>query len=234
MKYFSLLIIVSSLFFSCRGRIFNNPNDPEKDERGYEILSIISIENGRVPFDLTFTGDSLWIIQERSHPVSLNYTSGSIIRELYTQPASGIAYDNTNLWIIENETRSLVNISIINGEEIRTIRLPEGDYNYLEFREPYLYTIDKLTNSITIIDPDSGSIITSFRSPSFSIDGFCFDGTSFWILDGSETKIFVTDTEGLLTNTFRTPTDTPSGLASSGNVIWMGDQSGKILKLRFD
>ncbi len=234
MKYVSLLIIVSSLFFSCRGRIFNNPYDPEKDERGYEILSIISVENNRIPFDLTFSGDSLWIIQENSHPISLNYTSGSMIRELYTQNASGIAYDGTNLWILGNETRSLINISIINGEEIRTIRLLEGNYSYLEFRDPYLYSIDRLTNSVTTIDPDSGSIVTSFRSPSFSIDGFCFDGTRFWILDGSETKIFVTDIEGVLLNTFRTPTDTPSGLAFSGNVIWMGDQSGKILKLRFD
>lgn len=234
MKYLSLLIIVSSLFISCRGRTFNNPNDPEKDDRGYEILSIIGIENGRVPFDLTFADDSIWIIRENSFPVSINYTSGSFIRELTTQSASGIAYDKTNLWIIGTDTQELINISIINGKVIRTIRISEGNYNFLEFRSPYLYTADKLTNSIVTIDPDSGSVITSFKSPSFSIDGFCFDGSMFWILERSEAKIFVTDPDGNLINTFRTPTNTPSGLTSSENVIWMGDLTGKIIKLRFD
>lgn len=234
MKYISLLIIVSSLFISCRGRIFNNPYDPEKDERGYEILSIIGIENGMAPFDLTFAGDSIWIVRENSFPVSLNYTSGSRIRELATQPASGIAYDKTNLWIIGTDTQELINISIINGEIIRAIRISEGNYNYLEFRSPYIYTADKLTNSIVTIDPDSGSVVTSFKSPSFSIDGFCFDGARFWILERSEAKIFVTDPDGNLINTFRSPTDTPSGLASFENVIWMGDLTGKIIKLRFD
>ncbi|MEN8222396.1 MAG: hypothetical protein ABFR36_03970 [Acidobacteriota bacterium] len=234
MRYLSLLIIVSSLLISCRGRAFNNPYDPERDERGYEILSIIGIEGGITPFDLTFSGDSIWIVRERSHPVSLNYTSGSRIREIITQPASGIAYDKTNLWIINSDTRELINISIINGETIRTVRVPEGNYNFLEFRDPYIYTADKLTNSIVTIDPESGSIVNSFKSPSFSIDGFCFDGSSFWILESSETKIYVTDTDGILNNTFRTPTDTPSGLASGENVIWMGDRAGKIIKLRFN
>ena len=234
MRYLSLLIIVSSLLISCRGRAFNNPYDPDRDERGYEILSIIGIEGGRAPFDLTFSGDSIWIVYERSYPVSLNYTSGSKIRELVTLPASGIAYDNTNLWIINSEFRELINISIINGETIRTVSIPEGNYNFLEFRDPYIYTADRLTNSIVTIDPDTGSVIDSFKSPSFSIDGFCFDGSNFWILERSETKLYITDTSGVLVNTFRTPTDTPSGLASGENVIWMGDQAGKIIKLRFN
>ncbi len=234
MRYLSLLIIVSSLLISCRGRAFNNPYDPDKDERGYEILSIIDMEGGRSPFDLTFSGDSIWIIYEGSFPVSFNYTSGSKIRELFTPPSNGIAYDNTNLWIINSETLELINISIINGETIRTIRVPEGNYNFLEFRDPYIYTTDKLTNSVITIDPESGSIIDTFKSPSFSIDGLCFDGSNFWILERSETRIYVTDINGILINTFRTPTDTPSGLASGENVIWMGDQSGKIIKLRFN
>lgn len=128
----------------------------------------------------------------------------------------------------------MINISIINGETIRTIRVPEGNYNFLEFRDPYIYTTDKLTNSVITIDPESGSIIDTFKSPSFSIDGLCFDGSNFWILERSETRIYVTDINGILINTFRTPTDTPSGLASGENVIWMGDQSGKIIKLRFN
>jgi len=234
MKYLSILVIVFSLLVSCRGRAFNNPYDPEKDERGYEILSIIGIEGGRSPFDLTFSGDSIWFIQDNSYPVSVNYTSGSLIRELATHPASGIAYDQTNLWIISTDTQELINISIINGETIKTIRLSEGSYDFLEYRDPYLYTADRLTNSIVTIDPQSGAVITSFKSPSFSIDGFCYDGSRFWILERSETKLYITDNVGNLINTFRTPIDSPSGLASSDNIIWMGDLTGKIIKLRFD
>lgn len=55
MRYLSLLIIVSSLLISCRGRAFNNPYDPDKDERGYEILSIIDME-GDLPSTSLFPG----------------------------------------------------------------------------------------------------------------------------------------------------------------------------------
>jgi len=233
-KYLSILVLAFSLLASCRGRAFNNPHDPDRDERGYEILSIIGIEGGRTPFDLTFTGDSIWIVSENGRPVSVNYTSGSLIRELSSFPASGIAYDNTNLWILSSTTQELINISIINGETIRTVRLPEGNYDFLDYRTPHLYSADRLTNTIVSIDPESGSIISSFKSPSFSIDGFCFDGSRFWILERAETKLYVTDPAGTLINTFRIPIDTASGLASSNSVIWMGDTSGKILKMRFD
>ena len=234
MKYFSILIIAFSLLISCKGRIFNNPFDPEKDERGYEILSIISIEGGRVPVDITFSGDSLWITDTNSNPVSLNYTSGSIIRELYTTPAIGICYDGANLWITGGGSQEIFNISIINGEMIRAIRLSEGDYYYLDFRDPHIYLADKLSNSIITVDPATGAMTDSIKAPSFAIDGFCFDGSNFWILEQSTLKIFVTDTDGNLINTFRAPTEQPSGLAFSEGVIWMGDKTGKIIKLRFD
>jgi len=234
MRYLWILVIISSLLVSCRGRSFNNPYDPERDDRGYEILSIIGIEGSLSPFDLTFSGDSIWMIREGSYPVSLNYTSGSRIRELVTDPASGIAYDNSNLWVINSFRRELANISIINGETIRTVSIPEGDYNFLEYRDPYIYTADRLTNTIVKIDPRSGSVLDSFKSPSFSIDGLCFDGSNFWILDRSETKLYVTGPDGVLVNTFRIPTDTPAGLASGENVIWLGDLAGKIIKLRFN
>ena len=111
----------------------------------------------------------------------------------------------------------------------------DGDFETeADYKDPYIYTADRLTNSIITIDPESGSIIESFKSPAFSIDGFCFDGSNFWILERSETKLYVTDITGVLVNTFRTPTDTPSGLATGENVIWMGDQAGKIIKLRFN
>ena len=235
MKCLSLLLIAFSLLVSCRSRIFNNPNDPGKDERGYEILSIIHIESGRSPYDITFAGDSIWMTQNNSQLLSLNYTSGAVIRELMvTRPSAGIAYDQSNLWVIGEGSGIITAISIINGEIIRELFLSEGNFSYLDYRDPYLYIADKLSNTIITVDPLSGSTIGSVRSPSFSIGGFCFDGERYWILEPSEMKLYVTDTSGTILNTFRTPTDHPSGLACSNDIIWMGDRSGKILKMRFD
>ncbi|MEN8152487.1 MAG: hypothetical protein ABFR75_00565 [Acidobacteriota bacterium] len=229
------MVIVFSSITSCKDRIFNNPFDPDKDERGFEILSVINIENRYSPTDITFSGNSLWITPRYSGAISINYNSGAVIRrlEFNNRPVNGIGYDGSDLWLNLKDAAEVTNVNIVNGEIIKSLKLPEGNYIHLDFHSPNLYIADRQSNSILSIDPDSGTILDTIRGPSFTIDGICFDGTSFWILELSTLKIFKIDINGDIVNTYRSPTETPSGLCCSDGIIWLGDSTGKILKLRF-
>lgn len=234
-KYLLVLLTVFSISTSCKERIFNNPFDPDKDERGFEILSVINIENGYSPTDLTFSGNSLWITGRYSGAVSLNYNSGSIIRhlEFNNGQVNGIGYDGSDLWLNLKDLAEITKVNIVNGEIIKSLKLPQGDYMPLDYYDPYLYLANRQSNTILTLDTENGTVINTIRGPSFTIDGICFDGTNFWILESSTLKIFKVDISGNIINTYRSPTENPSGLCWSNGIIWLGDTAGKIIKLRF-
>ena len=85
-----LRCIVFSLLFlaACNDRLFDNPNDPDAETRAYEILSTMQVV-GIVPVDLTFSGNALWAVDAQSRILSLNYSSGALIRELDFPAAGG-------------------------------------------------------------------------------------------------------------------------------------------------
>lgn len=229
------LIIAFNLMPGCKERLFNNPLDPDKDERGYSIESTINLKSGIIPVDMTFAGDSLWISDGSSSLYSINYNSGNIIRILNNGSGNiyGICYDNSNLWTNTNYFSELNNISIISGEIINSIKIPEGNYSSMDFFNSTIYISDKKTNSIKIINPQSGENIGVINAPSFSIDGFCFNGNFLWILEASTLKLYKTDINGNIINSFKTPSDSPTALACGKDFIWIADRNGKIYKLNF-
>lgn len=229
------LIIVFSITSGCKERLFNNPYDPDKNDRGYEIESTLNIENGLIPGDLSFSGDSLWLVNGNSTLYSINYNSGNIIRSLEHSygDINGVSYDGSNLWIVLNEGSEVNKISIISGEIIRSLKISNGDYASMDFNGSTLYLADRKSNSIILFDSQSGKKTGTVRVPVFSIDGFCYDGEFFWIIEISTQRIYQIDSSGNIVNSFKTPSENPSSLACSNEIVWMGDANGKIYKLRF-
>lgn len=230
-----VLIFIFSVFYSCKDRIFNNPFDPDPVEPGYEIVSIITIGN-LIPVDMTFAGDSIWIIDMNSRIFSLNHNSGAIIRELefpYSNHVNGICYTGSDLWLNIEENYEIVKVNIINGSVIKHLNLVEGIYSAMDFFNLSIYILDELSSSIIQVNPDTGETITSVRSPSFSTDGICFDGEHLWILDSSSLRIYKLKADGEIVQVYRTPDKNPVGLCYNQGIIWCGDKSGKIFKLRF-
>jgi len=230
-----VLIIIFSFISSCKDRIFDNPFDPDKEEQGYQVEATIPI-NGLIAVDITFSGDSIWIIDNDSRLISLNYNSGNIIRELNIggNPAlNGICYNGVDLWLNIRDTAGIIRVSIINGETIKNINLPEGSYSVMDHFNSIIYIVDKYSNSIQLINPETGEITRSIPNPSFSADGICFDGKHIWILDAPALKIHRLDLDGKVLAVYQTPDKNPTGLCFSQGIIWCGDRSGKIFKLRF-
>lgn len=227
LAFFSLLFAVG-----CGDRLFDNPLDPDANPRAYEIVATLQTEI--VPLDLTFSGNALWAVDARSRVVALNHNSGALIRELTVPlPAAGIAYDGQELWLSVRDQPLLLQVNLINGETIRALNLPRGRLGPLDFAAGRLYVADRLSHSILVVDAESGAVVGTISQPGFALDGVCFDGASLWSLDGAQMKLFRLDPGGALEMQYQAPSRLAAGLASAGGVLWCGDGTGKIFRLRF-
>jgi hypothetical protein len=217
----------------CNDRLFDNPLDPDADTQAYEILATLQTAN-IAPLDLTFSGDVLWVVDTQSRILALNYFSGALIRELdFPEPVSGIAYDGKDLWLAVRNSNRLVQVNAVNGAQIRVLNLLRGDLGCLEYAAERLYVADRMSNSILVVDSESGAIEKSISQPGYTINGLAFDGTYFWTIDASQNKIFRLDAVGAMVNVYQPPSRSAAGLAFSQGYIWCGDQTGKIYKLKF-
>ena len=234
-KYIWILISLFSIFYSCKDRIFNNPFDPNPEVPGYEIISITPI-GSITPVDMTFVGDSIWVVDLFSKLLSLNYNSGSIIRELdftSTDKVNGICYNGSDLWLNIEGKRRIVKVNIINGQIIKILNLVEGHFGVMDFFNATIYISDELSNSILQIDEETGEVLNTIKNPSFYCNGICFDGENLWVLDAPAMRIYKINTNGDILNVYQSPEKNPIGLCYSEGIIWCGDRSGKIFKLRF-
>ena len=225
---FSLLLLSG-----CKDRLFDNPLDPAAERAAYEILATIQL-NGIVPADLAFSGDSLWVVDSQSRILSLNYNSGAVIRELESeQPAAGVCYDGDGLWITVRNSNQIVKMSIVTGVTIKALNLVRGDFGPIDFFGSRLYIADRLTNSVLVVDPDTGRIEKTLANPGFSLNGVAFDGVNLWIIDNTQMKIYRLTASGSIQTTYQTPGRSGAGISISSGIMWTGDQTGKIFKLRF-
>ncbi|MCX6558690.1 MAG: hypothetical protein NTW95_14870 [Candidatus Aminicenantes bacterium] len=225
---FSLLALAG-----CDDRLFDNPLDPEAETRAYEILATLPAAN-IVPVDLTFSGDVLWVVDAQSRILALNYNSGALIRELdFSQPVSGIAYDGNDLWLGIKNSNQVVQVNIVNGAQIKALNLLRGNVGCLDYAAERLYVADTMSNTILVVNPDSGTIERTINQPGFAISGLASGGGNLWTIDATQNKIFRLDDSGAAVNVYLPPSRSAAGLAYSQGYIWCGDQVGKIYKLKF-
>jgi len=228
-------VFIFSLFFlaACNDRLFDNPNDPEAETRAYEILSTLQV-SGIAPVDLTFSGDALWAVDSLSRILALNYSSGALIRELdFPQPAAGLAYDGKDLWLSVKNSPQLVQVNIVTGAQIRVLNLLRGNFGCLDFSDGRLYVADRLSNSVLVVNPESGEIELSIPQPGFAVDGASHDGNNLWTIDATQMRIFRLDESGAPVNQYQTPSQQAAGLAYAEGIFWCGDRAGKIYRIKF-
>ena len=225
---FSLLLLSG-----CKDRLFDNPLDPNAERTAYEVLATVQL-NGIVPVDLAFSGDSLWVVDSQSRLLSLNYNSGAVIRELESEsPPSGVCYDGDDLWITVRNSSQIVKLNIVTGTTIRVLTLTRGDFGPIDFSGSRLYITDRLTNSVLVVDPETGRIEKALSNPGFSLNGVAYDGVNLWTIDATQMKIFRLTASGSVLMSYQTPGRAGAGMSVGSGIMWTGDQTGKIFKLRF-
>ena len=141
--------------------------------------------------DITFSGDVLWVVDAQSRILAVNYNSGALIRELdFPQPVSGIAYDGKDLWLSIKNSNQVVQVNIVTGAQIKALNLLRGNLGCLSYADSRLYIADKLSNTILVVNTDSGTIEKSISQPGFAIDGVSFDGVYLWTIDAAQNEAF--------------------------------------------
>ena len=134
---------------------------------------------------------ALWAVDSLSRILALNYSSGALIRELdFPQPVAGIAYDGKDLWLSVKNSSQLVQVNIVTGTLIRVLNLLRGNVGCLDFAAGRLYVADRLSNSVLVVDPLSGTIERSIPQPGFAIDGISHDGSNLWTIDATQIEVF--------------------------------------------
>jgi hypothetical protein len=234
-----LLPCLCALLFSvlalpaCKDRFFNNPFDPQHETTAYDIVATLNVA-GISPVDLAFSGDALWIVDDRSRLLAVQYSSGSLIRELSVgQQVSAICYDGSDLWLSIRHMPRLIKVNIINGEITKTLDLPRGDFSAIDYYQNTFWLADTLSNSIMVADSATGSILQTLTNPGFSLDGLAFDGTLVWLIDATQRRLYSMKSDGTGVTYYQTPGTLPAGLACSGGQLWVGDRSQQIFQLRF-
>jgi len=221
------------LLASCKDRLFDNPLDPNGEKRAYEIMATIQTP-GIVPLDLTFSEDSLWVVDTRYRVLSLNYNSGAVLRELEVEESpSGIAYDIDGLWLSLVGKPQLIKVHILHGNVLRLLNLARGNFGPVEVMGSSIYVYDRESNMIKLVDSNTGTIQKTISRPGFSLNGVAFDGTHLWVVDAQQQQIYRLNPDGDVLFTYQAPAKTVSGICFSQGLAWLGDQTGKIYQLRF-
>ena len=126
-----------------------------------------------------------------------------------------------------------VNINVINNQTVRTLGLPVGDYQSMDIYDNQIYIMDKVDNSILVLESRNGNWVNRIPIPSILNIGVCFDEENIWVIDPASSRLLFFNFSGEEKGNFRAPESHPCALAYFNKFIWCVDKSGKLFKLKF-
>lgn len=105
----------------------------------------------------------------------------------------GIAYDGTDLWLVENGGTKNIEQRDLSGTLLNSFAAPGSNPAGLAWDGTYLWNSDLDTDMIYKIDPGTGAVVSSFASPSSYPSGLAFDGQYLWNNDDNTGLIYKLD-----------------------------------------
>ncbi|MGQ9618763.1 MAG: hypothetical protein ACUVUG_07385, partial [Candidatus Aminicenantia bacterium] len=233
--YIILLIFLTSIYFSaCSERVFDNPFDPYYSKGEFFIVNYINLPSSDIR-NITWDGSTLIGIAPSGTIYFINKVNGSLIRTM-TSPLSGptgIVYDGTGLWLSSQSSTEIVKINILSGEVIKRTGVQRLQLSSLAWDGESILGYDSLTKRIYKINPETGEVINSFKSPGFTTGGMVFIEGNLWLSDTPSSLIYKINMEGKILSTYSSPGQTPRGLTFDGVYLWNADSSGKAFQLKF-
>lgn len=140
----------------------------------------------------------------------------------------GLAWDGTNLWVVDGETRLLQRVNPTTGETVRTFEIEIGQPGDVTWDGKNLWVLDEAEGMILRLDPRTGKRTGAIAAPKrtvegpWSITGLAWDGKFLWVAIsagwGSSLNRIDPESGEVVMSFF--PQCDPRGLASDGKHLW--------------
>jgi len=108
------------------------------------------------------------------------------------------------------------------GDTLMSIPTPGECPQGLTFDGEYLWNIDRKSDMIYRVDPQSGHVDDSLVTPGFVPRGLTWDGKRLWCIDAEEELIYAVNPQTrIIEKSIYCPVGRPMGLAWDGRYLWL-------------
>ena len=156
--------------------------------------------------------------------------------------STGLTWVNGYLWNVDhghNVPAKLLKLDPSDGSVLFTLTIPVEHVMGLTWDGNSFWVVSHEDSYIYEIDPSTGSILSSFRSPNpgtveTGCEGLAWDGQYLWYADSDLDTIYQLDTSsgssaGAIINSFSTPSSQAQGLAWDGSYLWHFDSGTNLI-----
>jgi glutamine cyclotransferase len=113
-------------------------------------------------------------------------------------------------------------IGAVPGDTVKSFMSPFFCPQGLTFDGNHLWNVDRKSDMIYKINPESGSVLDSIPSPGYVPRGMTWDGRRLWCIDAEEERIYaINPTTQIVEKTIYCPVSRPTGLAWDGKYLWL-------------
>jgi len=118
-------------------------------------------------------------------------------------------------------------ILAVPGDTVKSFPSPYSCPQGLAFDGKYLWNVDRLSDMIYRIDPETGAVTDSIPTPGYVPRGLAWDGRLLWCADAEDGLIHAINPESeIVEQTIYCPISSPSGLAWDGSYLWICTERG--------
>jgi hypothetical protein len=160
---------------------------------------------------------------------SLTWAKVGDIQKVITTPGpcpTGLAFDGKNLWLADNFTDKIYEISPESGKVLKSFDSPGHHPEGLAWDGRYLWHIDSGEKYMYLLDPETGAALSVLESNSSNPRDLAWDGEYVWIVDyRKDILIKVSPEDGMMVQNFPAPAGEPAGITYDGKYLWVTDRS---------
>ncbi len=228
-------VIVAACLFSYLPLWAQNPNNPIQDGllRWYQANQATTFSPCGEPQGLAFDGVNMWVAcgaagtGPNNALVELASSDGSQVRTvLSVQDPYALVYDGANIWASNPNNGTVTEVRARDGVKLATISVGSRPMG-MAFDGQYIWVANNGTgsNSLSRIDPSTGSSVPYSLANCSQPWGVAFDGTNLWVACFSSNAVVEFSRTSLSVFAVVDVELFPTFVAFDGSNVWVSDFS---------
>ncbi|MFT4773544.1 MAG: YVTN family beta-propeller protein [Ilumatobacter sp.] len=178
----------------------------------------VTVTVGDGPRGVAFDGTNIWVTNTVSGTVSKIDPDGTVTNLSVGSMPRGVAFDGTNIWVTNYGSGSMSKINPVTDEvttPITGLNVPQG----VAFDGTNIWVTNG--DSMSKIDPVTGTVVGAPIAVGAAPDGVAFDGTNIWVTNSVSSNVSKINPDGTVTNL--SVGSMPRGVAFDGTNIWVAN-----------